>query len=106
MEPRGSPLESLKPIRGKYVRIIADVEKSEFSFASGDSRDAALKAKAEDGLPFRNPALGPTAKWFAFYVWGMTSPAYFDDLLVYEGADALDLAVDPSQKLTTFWGQV
>ena len=36
----------------------------------------------------------------------MTSGAYFDDLLVYEGADALDLAVDPIQKLTTFWGQV
>ena len=100
------PIGEFETDTWKYVRIIADVEKSEFSFASGDSRDAALKAKAEDGLPFRNPALGPTAKWFAFYVWGMTSPAYFDDLLIYEGADALDLAVDPIQKLTTFWGRV
>ena len=100
------PIGEFETDTWKYVRIIADVEKSEFSFASGDSRDDALKAKAEDGLPFRNPALGPTAKWFAFYVWGMASPAYFDDLLVYEGADALDLAVDPIQKLTTFWGHV
>lgn len=100
------PIGEFETDTWKYVRIIADFEKSEFSFAFGDSRDDALGAKAEDGLPFRNPALGPTAKWFAFYTWGMAAPAYFDDLLVYEGADALDLAVDPNQKLTTFWGQV
>ena len=100
------PMGDFETDTWKYVRIIADVGKSEFDFASGDGRDDALSAKAEKGLPFRNPALAPTAKWFAFYVWGMTSPAYFDDLLVYEGADPLDLAVDPSEKLTTFWGQV
>ena len=100
------PIGDFETDTWKYVRVIADFDKSEFEFASGDSRDDALGAKAEDGLPFRNPALGPTAKWFAFYVWGMTSPAYFDDLLIYEGADALDLAVDPSEKLTTFWGHI
>ena len=36
----------------------------------------------------------------------MTSPGYVDDLLVYEGADPLDLAVEPDGKLTTLWGQV
>ena len=65
-----------------------------------------MNAKAEDGLPFRNPALAPTAKWFAFYLWGMTSPAYVDDLLVYEGADPLNLAVDPIEKLTTRWDRL
>ena len=65
-----------------------------------------MGAKAEKGLPFRNAALGPTAKWFAFYTWGITVPGYVDDLLVYEGADALDLAVEPTEKLTTFWGEV
>lgn len=90
----------------KYVRIIADVGKSEFDFYVGDDRNDALGAKPEKGLPFRNAALGPVAKWAAFYTWGITAPGYVDDLLVYEGADALDLAVDPSGKLATFWGQV
>ena len=89
----------------KYVYIVADVGKSEFDFSVGDDRDDALGAKPEKGLPFRNAALGPTAKWFAFYTWGIVVPGYVDDLLVYEGADALDLAVDPDGKLTTFWGQ-
>ena len=90
----------------KYVYIVADVGKSEFDFSSGDDRDDALGAKPEKGLAFRNAALGPTAKWFAFYTWGITVPGYVDDLLVYEGADVLNLAVDPNEKLTTFWGQV
>ena len=90
----------------KYVYIVADVGKSEFDFSVGDDRDDALGAKPEKGLAFRNAALGPVAKWVAFYTWGITVPGYVDDLLVYEGAEALDLAVDPGGKLTTFWGQV
>ena len=90
----------------KYVRIIADVGKSEFDFYVGDDRDDAVGAKPEKGLPFRNAALGPVAKWVAFYTWGITAPGYVDDLLIYEGADALDLAVDPIGKLTTFWGHI
>ena len=90
----------------KYVYIVADVGKSEFNFSSGDDRNDALGAKPEKDLPFRNAALGPTAKWFAFYTWGITAPGYVDDLLVYEGAEALDLAVDPGGKLTTFWGRI
>ena len=90
----------------KYVRIIADVGKSEFDFYSGDDRNDALAAKPEKDLAFRNAALGPVAKWVAFYTWGITAPGYVDDLLIYEGADALDLAVDPSGKLTTFWARV
>lgn len=100
------PIGEFETDEWKYVRIIADFEKSEFEFASGDDRNDALRAKAEKGLPFRNPALGPTAKWVVFYVWGMASPGYVDDLLVYEGADPLDLAVDPGEKLTTFWGHI
>ncbi len=90
----------------KYVYIVADVEKSEFDFYVGDDRDDALGAKPEKGLPFRNPALGPVAKWVAFYVWGQVTNGYVDDLLVYEGEEALNLAVDPTGKLATFWGQV
>lgn len=90
----------------KYVRVVADVDKSEFDFYVGDDRNGALGAKAEKGLPFRNAALGPVAKWVAFYTWGMTSPGYVDDLLIYEGEDPLDLAVDPNGKLATLWGQI
>ena len=99
------PIGEFETDTWKYVRIIADFDKSEFDFYAGNDRNDALGAKAEDGLAFRNPALGPTAKWFAFYVWGMTSPAYFDDLLVYEGADPLDLAVDPNDKLHNILGR-
>ena len=90
----------------KYVRVVADVDKSEFDFYVGDDRNGALGAKPEKGLPFRNAALGPVAKWVAFYAWGMTSPGYVDDLLIYEGEDPLDLAVDPNGKLATLWGQI
>ncbi len=100
------PIADFEADTWKYVRIVADFDKSEFGFTSGDNRNDALNARAEDGLAFRNPALAPTAKWVVFYLWGMASPAYVDDLLVYQGADPLDLAVDPSQKLTTFWSQV
>ena len=65
----------------KYVYIVADVGKSEFDFSVGDDRDDALGAKPEKGLPFRNAALGPVAKWVAFYTWGITVPGYVDDLL-------------------------
>ena len=100
------PIGDFETDTWKYVRIIADVGKSEFDFYVGDNRDDALRAKPEKGLPFRNAALGPVAKWVAFYTWGITVPGYVDDLLVYEGADALDLAVDPNGKLTTFWGEI
>ena len=100
------PMGEFETDTWKYVRIIADFDKSEFDFYVGDDRNDALGAKAEKGLPFRNAALGPVAKWVVFYVWGMTSPGYVDDLLVYEGADPLDLAVEPNGKLTTLWGHI
>ena len=100
------PIGEFETDTWKYVRVIANFDKSEFDFYVGDDRNDALGAKAEKGLPFRNAALGPVAKWVVFYVWGMTAPGYVDDLLIYEGADPLDLAVDPNGKLTTLWGRV
>ncbi len=100
------PIGEFETDTWKYVRVIANVDKSEFDFYVGDDRNGALGAKAEKGLPFRNAALGPVAKWVAFYTWGMTSPGYVDDLLIYEGEDPLDLAVDPNGKLATLWGQI
>ena len=100
------PIGDFETDTWKYVRIIADVEKSEFDFYAGDDRNDALDAKPEKGLPFRNASLGPVAKWVAFYVWGMTVPGYVDDLLIYEGVDPLNLAVDPNGKLATLWGEM
>ena len=100
------PIGEFETDTWRYVRIVADVDKSVFDFASGDDRNAALGAKAEKDLAFRNPALGPVAKWVAFYTWGMAAPGYVDDLLVYEGANPLDLAVDPNGKLAALWGQI
>jgi len=38
---------------------------------------------------------------------GCNRPAYVDDLLVYEGADAVDLAVEQlPDKLTTIWATI
>ena len=90
----------------KYIRIVADFDKSEFDFYAGDSRDKALNAKPEKGLAFRNAALGPVAKWLVFYVWGMTAAGYVDELLVYEGDEPLELAVEAGSKLTTMWGNI
>jgi len=90
----------------KYVRVVSDFKKSEFQFFAGDSRDLALNAKAIQGK-FRNAALGPVCKFVVFYIWAVTAPAYVDDLLVYEGADAVDLAVEQlPDKLTTIWATI
>ena len=90
----------------KYVRVVSDFKKSEFQFFAGDNRDLALNAKAIQGK-FRNAALEPVCKFVVFYIWAVTAPAYVDDLLVYEGADAVDLAVEQlPDKLTTIWATI
>ena len=92
----------------KYVRIVANFEESQFDFSVGNSREDALSAAPKKELAFRNAALGPTAKSVVFHVYSTTVPGHVDDLLIYEGADAIDLdgltAVDPVGKLATAWG--
>ena len=45
------------------------------------------------------------SSWFLYL--GCNRPAYVDDLLVYEGADAVDLAVEQlPDKLTTIWATI
>ncbi len=90
----------------KYVRIIADVSKSEFDFYTGNDRNEALKAKAKKGLPFRDAAVNPVTKWVVFHVYSIAAPGYVDDLLVYEGDEPVNLAVDLLGKLTTVWGHI
>lgn len=57
-----------------------------------------------DALP--NPALAPRPKWFIILATSMTAPGYIDDLLIYEGDEPINLAVEPTAKLTTLWGQL
>lgn len=90
----------------KYVRLIADVSKSEFDFYAGNDRNDAMKAKGKKKLPFRNAAVNPTAKWVVFHVYSIAAPGYVDDLLVYEGDEPVNLAVEPTDKLTTVWGHL
>ena len=90
----------------RYVRIVADVSKNEFDFYSGRDRNSALDARAESGLPFRNDAIAPTAMWAVFSVYSITTPGYVDDLLIYEGEEPFNLAVDPAGKIATTWGHI
>ena len=89
-----------------YVRIVSNFEKSLFDFYTGDSREVALASQPKKNLPFQNAALAPRAKWFIFFAWAMTARGYVDDLLIYEGEEPLNLAVNPTKKLARFWGQL
>ncbi len=99
-------IDDFETDRWKYVRVIADVSKSQFDFYSGNDRNEALKARAKKGLPFRNAAIGPVTKWVAFHVYSIAAPGYVDDLLIYEGDEPFNLAVDPNGKLATAWGNI
>ncbi|MCY4400990.1 MAG: hypothetical protein OXD54_00260 [Candidatus Poribacteria bacterium] len=100
------PIDDFETDTWKYVRVVSDISKSKFDFYTGDDRNEALKDRGKKGLPFRNAAVGPVAKWVAFHVYSIAAPGYVDDLLIYEGDEPLNLAVDPIGKLTTVWGHI
>lgn len=89
-----------------YVRIVANFEEDSFDFYMGESRAAALASPPKRDLPFQDPAIAPHPKWFIILAWGMTAPGYMDDLLIYEGDKPINLAVEPTGKLTTLWGRL
>ena len=91
----------------KYVRVVADVERSTFNYSVGNDRNAALVADPITGLAFRKPATNPVAQWVAFHVYSSVAAGFVDDLLIYEGGEPPNLApVNPKEKLATFWGDV
>lgn len=100
------PIGDFETDKWRYVRVVADVSKSEFDFYAGNDRNEVLRDKGEKGLPFRNAAEFQVPKWVSFHVYGILAPGYVDDLLVYEGDEPLNLAVEPSGKLTTVWGHL
>lgn len=100
------PIDDFETDTWRYVRVVSDVSKSQFDFYAGDDRNETLKDRGKKGLPFRNAAIGPVTKWVAFHVYGFAAPGYVDDLLIYEGDEPLNLAVDPVGKLATVWGHI
>lgn len=91
----------------RYVRVVADVSKSEFDYYVGKDRDETLLAEPISGLSFRKPATNPTAQWVVFHVYSSVAQGFIDDLLIYEGADPpVSTPVESKGKLTTYWGQV
>ena len=100
------PIDDFDTDKWRYVRVVADVSKSKFDFYAGEDRNDALSDKGKKGLPFRRAATNPVAKWISFHVYSIVAPGYVDDLLVYEGDEPLNLAVEPAGKLTTVWGHL
>ena len=100
------PIDDFDTNEWRYVRVVADVSKSKFDFYAGEDRNDALNDRGKKGLPFRNAAINPVPKWISFHVYSIAAPGYVDDLLVYEGDEPLNLAVEPTEKLTTVWGHL
>ncbi len=100
------PIDDFETEKWRYVRVVADASKSRFDFYAGEDRDDALRDKGKKGLSFRNAAEFPVPKWVSFHVYSIVAPGYVDDLLVYEGDEPPNLAVEPTEKLTTVWGHL
>ena len=106
---RGNPWREITDYavnQWNYVRIVADFEEDVFDFYMGKSREATLASRPKRDLPFQDPPLAPRPKWFIILAVAMDAPGYIDDLLIYEGDEPINLAVEPAGKLTTLWGQL
>ena len=99
-------IDDFKTGEWRYIRVVANVDKSEFDFFAGDDRNRTLADRGKTGLPFRNQAEGPVAKWVTFHVYSIAAAGYVDDLLISEGDEPANLAVDPAGKIATTWGHL
>lgn len=100
------PIDDFKTGEWKYVRVVANVDKSEFDFYVGEDRNRTLADRGIKNLPFRNQAEGLVTKWVTFHVYSIAAAGYIDDLLIYEGDEPANLAVDAAGKITTTWGHL
>ena len=106
---RGDPWRDIfdYPVnKWNYVRIVANFEENLFDFYMEKNRETALASKPKRNLPFQDPAIATRPKWFIILAWAMTARGYIDDLLIYEGEKPMNLAVEPTAKLTTLWGRL
>ena len=91
-----------------YIRIVTDTSSSIFDIYAADT-----EAKVHAGKPlgkdlgFRSNIEGPPAK-ICFGTYGMATPAYIDNLLIYEGDEVPEniFVVKPEGKLALTWGKV
>ena len=90
----------------RHVRFVAQVDKSQFDFYSGEDRNRTLTDKGIKGLPYRTAPEGPVTKSVTFHVYSIAAPGYVDDLIISEGDEPVNLAVDAVGKLTTYWGRL
>jgi len=93
----------------QYLRVVVDFETQTFDLWSGDS-PAAVRDRPPDADDYwnRNPGdqREPVSTWLAFWIFDTVTATYVDDLVVYEGATAIGMAVEPTDKCTNLWGEV
>lgn len=100
------PIDDFETGKWRHVRFVTHVDKSQFDFYSGEDRNRTLTDKGIKGLPFRTVAEGPVAKSVTFHVYSIAAPGYVDDLIISEGDEPVNLAVDAVGKLSTYWGRL
>ncbi len=89
-----------------YVRIVANFSEDVFDFYTGMSREEALASRPKRQLEFQAPATAPQPRWFLILAEAMDARGYMDDLVIYEGDEPPNLAVESAAKLTTLWGKL
>ena len=100
------PIDDFETGKWRHVRVVAQVDKSQFDFYSGEDRNRTLTDKGVKGLPFRTAAEGDVAKSVTFHVYSIAAAGYIDDLFISEGDEPVNLAVDAIGKLSTYWGRL
>ena len=103
---RGAIFSIIRLMSGITLGLLPILRKKSLIFYTGETREKALASRPKRKLEFQDPPLAPHPKWFSILAWGMTARAYIDDLLIYEGGEPINLAVEPIGKLTTRWGQL
>jgi len=91
-----------------YVRIVTDTSESIFDVYVADTvTEVHAGEPLGKDLGFRSDIAVPSAK-ICFSTYGLISPAYVDELLVYEGGVLPKgiFAVKPEGKLALTWGKI
>lgn len=91
-----------------YVRIVVDLGGSSYAAYIADTpEDTHNGDPVADDLGFRTAIAPPPGK-VLFGTYGLVTPAYVDDLLIYEGDVVPEgiFAVTPQGKMAETWGEV
>ncbi|MFC1714211.1 LamG-like jellyroll fold domain-containing protein [Candidatus Poribacteria bacterium] len=91
-----------------YIRLVVDLGASSYDIYLGDTvGEAHAGTPIGKDLGFR-AAIAPPPGKVVFGTYDLTTPAYVDDLLIYEGNVLPEgiFAVAPEGKLASTWGEV